>query len=70
MAVWGRSEMHTGLWWGNLKEKVLGRPRLQGGIILKWIIKKCDGGLYLIDLAEDRDRWRAFVNAVTNLRFQ
>jgi hypothetical protein len=26
-------------------------------------------GVYWICLASDRDRWRAFVNTVTNLRF-
>jgi hypothetical protein len=30
------------------------------GIILKWIFKKCDG-MGWIDMAQDRDKWRALV---------
>ena len=44
-------------------------PGIDGRIILKWIIKKWDGGgIDWINLVEVRDRWRALVNAVMNLR--
>jgi hypothetical protein len=37
-------------------------------IIIKWLFKVLAGGMAWIDLAQDRDRWRALVNAVMNLR--
>jgi len=40
-----------------------------GGIILRWIYRKSDGDLGWIDLAQDRDRWRALVNAVMTFGF-
>jgi len=66
----GGGEVYTGFWWGNLRER--GHLEDQGGdgrIILRWIFGKWElGGMDWIELAKDRDRWRALVNAVMNLR--
>ena len=46
----------------------LKEPSLNGRVILKWICRKWHGGMDRIDLAQDRDRWWALLNAVMNLR--
>jgi len=39
--VWGRGEVHTGFWWGNLREKCnFEDVRIDGRIILKYVFKK------------------------------
>ena len=65
-----RGEAYSGFWWGNLREgDHWGDPDLDGRIILGWIFGKWDaGGVDWIELAQDRDRWRALVSAVMNLR--
>jgi hypothetical protein len=59
-------------WWENLRERDhLEDPTIDGRIILRWIFRKWYGvGMDWIELAQDRDRWRAVVNAVMNFRVQ
>jgi hypothetical protein len=61
-----------GFWWGNLRERDhRGDPGLGGRIILGWIFGKWDvSRMNWIGLAQDRDRWRAIVKVVMNLRVQ
>jgi hypothetical protein len=51
------------------ERRLLGRPRRGWKGILNRIFKKLDGrAMDWINLAQDRDRWRTLVNAVTNLQ--
>ena len=61
--------MHTGFWWENLKERdhledqgIFGRIILNGSSGSRWVV------MDWIDVAKERDRWRALVNAVMNLQ--
>jgi hypothetical protein len=70
VALWRRGKVITGLRWGNLRKRDhfedLG---VDGRIIFKCVYKKGAGGdMEWSDLVQDRDRCRALVNAVMNLR--
>ena len=69
VARMGGGEVHTWFWWGNLREMYHLEDPGDGRIILKWIFRMWDGDVDLIDVAENRNRWRAFVDAVMNLPF-
>jgi len=47
-----------------------GDPDVDGRITLRWIFRNSNGGMEWIDRAQDRDRWRALVNVVMNIRVQ
>jgi hypothetical protein len=68
--VWGRGEVYSAFWWRNLKGREhLEDPGIEGSTILRWIFRKWAGrGMNRIDLAQDKDRWRALVNSVMNLQ--
>jgi hypothetical protein len=46
----------------------LGRPRRRWEDDIKMYLQEVGWGRDWIELAQDRDRWRALVNAVMNLR--
>jgi hypothetical protein len=60
--------MHIGYWWESQIERPLGRPRRRWVDNIKMDLREIGGdGMDWIDLAQDRDQWRALVNAVMSL---
>ena len=66
---WETGEVHKGFWWGYLREReTTWKTRLRWEDNIKTDLKEVGwGGMDWIDLAPDKNRWRALVNAVMNL---
>jgi len=46
--AWGRTEIYTRFWWGNLRERAhLEDSGVDGRIILRWIFRKWDVGSWI-----------------------
>jgi hypothetical protein len=63
-------ETPTGFWWGRPdRKRPIRRPRRRWEDNIEMDLQQVKwGGMAQIDLAQDRYRWRALVNAVMNLR--
>jgi hypothetical protein len=59
--------VHTGFWWGNLRERSLARPRHRWEEHKKRICKEWDRDMDWVGLAENMNRGRARVNVIMNL---
>jgi hypothetical protein len=66
----GGGGVHVGYWRESQKERDHWEDQNVGEwTILKWILERYDGdGMDWINLAQDRDQWRALVNKVINFR--
>ena len=70
VARMGERRGYTEFWWGNLRERDhLGDPSIDGDNIKMDLQEVGCGCMDWIELAHDKDRWRALVNVVMNLRF-
>jgi hypothetical protein len=70
VARMGMEEVCIGFWWGPIKGKrPLGRHRRRWKDNIKMDLRELGyGRIDRIKLAQDRDWWRALVNAVMNIR--
>jgi hypothetical protein len=66
----GRRGTHLGYWWESQKERDYWEDKDVGGwTIIKLILYRIGrDGMNSVDMAQDRDQWRALVNTVMNLQ--
>ena len=66
----GRIEICTGCWWGSLRERGhWGDQDVDGEDNIKMDLHEVGGGRGdWMELAQDRDRWRALVGMVRDFR--
>jgi hypothetical protein len=66
---WGDSRCKQGFGGANLRKRPFGRPRRRMEDNNKMDLKELEWqGMDWIDLFQNRDRWRALVNAVMKIR--
>ena len=67
--VWERGDVHSRFLWGKQMEKKNYLENLAAdGRVLMHLQEVVWGSMDWINLAQDRDSWRALVKAVMNLR--
>ena len=66
--VWGRGEACTGFQWGTSAKESTWKTKVQMEGNMLYLLKRDVGDMDWIELAQDREGWRAIVNAVMNLR--
>jgi hypothetical protein len=67
--MWGSGSVHRVLMGKPERNRPLGRPRHRWEDNIKMDLQEMEcEGMDWIDVAQDRDRWQALVNAVMNLQ--